>query len=78
MKILATPEYKDLERVEKEYIQKLKPLFNSQHMGEEGYKTLSYDYAVNKLFLGYRPPMTKQKPEEENNWFGEEIQFRKW
>ena len=78
MKILATPEYKNLEKVEKEYIQKLKPLFNSQHMGEDGYKAMSYDYAVNKLFLGYRPPMTKHKPKEEKNWFGEKIKFRKW
>lgn len=39
---------------------------------------MSYDYAVNKLFLGYRPPMTKQNKKEEKNWFGEEIKFRKW
>lgn len=39
---------------------------------------MSYDYAVNKLFLGYRPPMTKKTNKEEKNWFGEEIQFRKW
>ena len=48
-------------------------------MGEKGYKPMSYDVAVNKLFLGYRPPMRKhKKPQEEKNWFGEEIQFRKW
>lgn len=78
MKILATPSYYDLDQTEKEYIHKLKPLFNSQCMDGEGYTPMSYDYAVNKLFLGYRPPMTKQTNKEEKNWFGEEIQFRKW
>ena len=79
MKILATPSYYDLDKTEKEYIQKLKPLFNFQNMGEKGYKPMSYDVAVNKLFLGYRPPMRKyKKPQEEKNWFGEEIKFRKW
>ena len=79
MKILATPAYKDLEKIEKEYIQKLRPLFNTQNLGDAGYKPIPYDYAVNKLFLGYRPPMTK-KPiiQQEAAWFGEEIKFRKW
>ena len=78
MKILATPEYKDLNKTEQEYIQKLKPLFNCVGMGKDAYQAMEYDYAVNKLFLGYRPPMTKQKNKEEKNWFGEEIKFRKW
>ena len=46
-------------------------------MGEDAYQTMEYDYAVNKLFLGYRPPMTTKK-KEEPGWFGEEIKFRKW
>lgn len=59
MKVLATPEYKDLGKVEDEYIQKLKPIFNQQGLGKAGYKPMEYETAVNKLFLGYRPPMTK-------------------
>lgn len=40
---------------------------------------MEYETAVNKLFLGYRPPMKKQTaPEPQKNWFGEEIEFRKW
>lgn len=78
MKVLATPSFYDLDKTEQEYIHKLKPLFNYQHMEGNGYEQMSYDYAVNKLFLGYRPPMTKQNKKEEKNWFGEEIQFRKW
>ena len=79
MKVLATTEYKFLEQTELEYIQKLKPLFNQQGLGENGYKPMEYETAVNKLFLGYRPPMKKQAaPEPQKNWFGEEIEFRKW
>ena len=79
MKVLATPEYKDLGKAEAEYIQKLKPLFNQQGLGERGYKPMEYETAVNKLFLGYRPPMKKQTaPEPQKNWFGEEIEFRRW
>ena len=79
MKILATPEYKDLGKVENEYIQKLKPLFNQQGLSGAGYKPMEYETAVNRLFLGYRPPMKKQTmPEPDKNWFGEEIKFRKW
>jgi hypothetical protein len=57
MEVLATPEYKDLDSTEIEYIQKLKPLFNQHGLGEAGYKPMEYEDAVNKLFLGYRPPM---------------------
>ena len=79
MKVLATPSYYDLDAVEKEYIQKLKPLFNNQNLGKDGYKPMSYDYAVNRLFLSYRLPMTKlEEKKKEPGWFGEEIQFRKW
>ena len=79
MKVLATPEYKDLDSTEVEYIQKLKPIFNQQGLGENGYKPMEYETAVNKLFLGYRPLMKKQvAPEPQKNWFGEEIEFRKW
>lgn len=79
MKVLATPEYKDLGNTEIEYIQKLKPIFNQQGLGKAGYKPMEYETAVNKLFLGYRPPMKKQTVQEpQKNWFGEEIEFRKW
>ena len=78
LKVLEQTSLEDLEKTETKYIQKLKPLFNCIGMGEDAYQTMEYDYAVNKLFLGYRPPMTKQKNKEEKNWFGEEIQFRKW
>lgn len=40
---------------------------------------MEYETAVNKLFLGYRPPMIKQTKQEQNKeWFGEEYTFRKW
>ena len=79
MKILTTTEYKFLEKLEEEYIHKLKPLFNQQGLGKEGYKPMEYETAVNKLFLGYRPPMIKQTKQEQNKeWFGEEYTFRKW
>lgn len=79
MKILTTCEYKDLDKIEEEYIHKLKPLFNYQSLGKDGYKPIDYETAVNKLFLGYRPPMKKQTTQEsQKNWFGEEIKFRKW
>lgn len=79
MKVLATPEYKDLGKVEDEYIQRLKPLFNQRGLGKDGYKPIEYETAVNKLFLGYRPPMKKQTAREpQKNWFGEEMEFRRW
>jgi hypothetical protein len=65
--------------LEEEYIYKLKPIFNQQGLGETEYKPMEYEDAVNKLFLGYRPPMKKQTAREpQKNWFGEEIEFRKW
>lgn len=79
MKVLATPTYWDLDKTEKEYIQKLKPLFNFQNMGKDGYKPIGYDEAVNKLFLGYRPPVnTHKKASETKSWFGEKIHFQRW
>lgn len=78
MKILAKPEYKDLDKTEKEFIEKFKPLFNCQGMSEKGYQSISYDIAVNKLFLGYRPPLIKVKEEPKDSWFGEQMTFRKW
>ena len=81
MKILATPPEKDLLKIEKEYILKLKPLFNSQHRETQEYKTLDYGAAVDKLFLGYRPPVAKtpiQKQQPEEAWFGDKITIRRW
>ena len=77
MRVLATPEYKDLDKAEKEFIDKVKPLFNYQN-NENKYESIDYEYAVNKLFLGYRPPIKKKKETQQKNWFGEEIKFRKW
>lgn len=74
MKILATPEYKDLNKTEEEYIQKLKPLFNHQGRGKDGYKPMEYETAVNRLFLGYRPPAKQDEPKMQKSWFGEKIE----
>ena len=77
MRVLATPEYKDLDKAEKEFIDKVKPLFNYQN-NENKYDSIDYEQAVNKLFLGYRPPIKKKKENQQKNWFGEEIKIPRW
>ena len=83
MKILAKPPQRELLETEKEYIIKLKPMFNSDYRGDEAYKPIEYGEAVNRLFLGYRPPaetVSKYKRPEpkEEAWFGDKITIRRW
>ena len=64
---------------ELEYINNLQPIFNIEGCPKGRQRPTAYDEAVSILGIIPKPPVIEIKIEEpQNNWFGEEIKFRKW
>ena len=64
---------------ELEYINNLQPVFNTQGCSKEKQRPTAYDTAVFILGIIPKPPTIETKIEQpKKNWFGEEIEFRKW
>ena len=78
-KIIEKVPIRTLCEVESRYIDELDPIFNIDGCRKDKKRPVDYDTTVQILGLKPRPPVIEIKIEQpQKNWFGEEIQFRKW